>query len=364
MKTQRILISFENPILNKNDKVKLNTPVLNTLFKDFNSNKDNSVKPLNYNTIIGGTIKGLEQYNKNINEYILKWNSKTLINTLKNKSNTLNVNTLNNLDKDMLNISSKPLNENKVTKTFVYDYLKSISIFNSPQSQRGGNLFTSQEQIGYNFNYINYFKPEKLYKLIFSSFISMNSVISEPVYQETPNEMIIYINIFLFKSNTRNTNKLQTNNLNERFLEINQNKLRILCKILSRYFKKPVNLQIVKVHYSYFDSNIFVNLLQKVINKISLRNLMIKFFKKAIIKNPSRLRKNSLSNIPSVLTGIKIRVAGRLLTHRVVPRQTIKNVRRGALARGKINLLSTSRITSKNKRGAYSITVSTGQNIN
>jgi hypothetical protein len=71
------------------------------------------------------------------------------------------------------------------------------------------------------------------------------------------------------------------------------------------------------------------------------------------------LNENSNYDIPSVNSGIKIKVAGRLMTQSVVPRKTVKTIQRGALARGKVFFADNSRFTNKNKRGSYSITVST-----
>jgi hypothetical protein len=72
-------------------------------------------------------------------------------------------------------------------------------------------------------------------------------------------------------------------------------------------------------------------------------------------------RKIIVTKIPSFLSGINIKIAGRLLTQRVIPRKTINIVRRGALSRIKINYLDKARYTNKNKRGAFSITITTGQ---
>jgi hypothetical protein len=101
-----------------------------------------------------------------------------------------------------------------------------------------------------------------------------------------------------------------------------------------------------------------------MINKIKLRIIIRKLFEKAVIKNLNKITgKTKLNIIPAFLSGINIRVAGRLLTHRVIPRQTLKITRRGASARGKINYSDVARYTNKNKRGAFSITVSSGQNF-
>lgn len=399
-----LLCSYEKPIKNKHEKLNSNTPEFNKLLKNLNYDPNSTNNNLNYKNILETVVGYLGNYSVNLNKFSSKWGSYKLVTQIKfakakkelldlereQKAMVIKNNLKNSMFKSLVmpKVEVNKPSASKINQKIVYDYLKSISIFNSTHNNK---LLSSKEQVAYNFNYLNYFKPEKLYKIILSSFISMNSLISEPVFQETPNEMVIHIFMYSFKTNNmrlknkfspfkktnsstlnkfvfNNTLSNASNNLetqSERFIEINKNKLNILCKILSYYFKKPVTLHIVKLYYPYFDSNIFVNLLQKVINKITIRRLMLKFFKKAVIKNPTRLkRKNSLSKIPSVLSGIKIRSAGRLLTHRVVPRQTIKNVRRGALARGKVNILNTSRITNKNKRGAYSITVSIGQNIN
>ena len=100
-----------------------------------------------------------------------------------------------------------------------------------------------------------------------------------------------------------------------------------------------------------------------MINKIKLRIIIRKLFEKAVIKNLNKINSNYKNNcIPAFLSGITIKVAGRLLTHKVVPRQTIKITRRGALAKGKINFSDVARFTNKNKRGAFSVTILSGQN--
>jgi hypothetical protein len=212
----------------------------------------------------------------------------------------------------------------------------------------------------------------------------MNSLISKPILDNTPNKVIIHLFFFQFDFNKTdskfnntgprfirgiqlNRNSMETETLKKnKFITINHKKLDSICKILSIYFKKPVELQLVKLNYPYLDSNIFVNLLGLMINNIKIRQIMKRFFRFAIIKNIAKLSGNKffrISKIPSFLSGIKIKIAGRLLTQRVVPRKTVKIVRRGAFARGKVNFLDIARYTSKNKRGAFSITVTSGQNL-
>lgn len=142
-------------------------------------------------------------------------------------------------------------------------------------------------------------------------------------------------------------------------------KFKKLCDLLSHLFKKPVQLDLIRLHYPYKDSQILVNLLAIMINKIKLRIIFRKLFEKAVIKNVNKLTDNNKVNIlPAFLSGINIKVAGRLLTHKVIPRKTVKFIKRGSSAPGKINFSDVARYTHKNKRGAYSITVLSGQNLN
>lgn len=101
------------------------------------------------------------------------------------------------------------------------------------------------------------------------------------------------------------------------------------------------------------------------INKIKLRRIVKKFISKLVKNNSTN---NSIINksnqlIPSALSGIKIKVAGRLLTQRVIPRKTVKIISSGAISRGKSMFVETSRFTNKNKRGAFSLTVSIGHRL-
>jgi hypothetical protein len=100
-----------------------------------------------------------------------------------------------------------------------------------------------------------------------------------------------------------------------------------------------------------------------ICNIFKYRIIIRKLFNLTIIKKPTKFvaqRKSRSSLIPSLLSGIKIRLAGRLLTQRVIPKLTVKTIQRGTLARGKTNLINSARFTNKNRRGAYSITVSIG----
>lgn len=293
--------------------------------------------------------------------------------------------------KENLKIESKPI---------INQYLKEMSIYNM---KRKGLFIQYSKFIGFNFNKENNKLYKDLYKFISSTFKSMYCLISKPVFIITPDKIIIQLFYYLFIPNIlklkkfykykssfysalgkkewynrkkkikKQYSKFRKIKLNVRIklrnlsnitlTKIFSNKFRILCLNLNKIFNKPVELDLIRLHYPYNDSNILVNLLGIMINKIKFRIILRRLFEKAVIKNLNKLNGHKLNIIPAFLSGITIRVAGRLLTHKVVPRQTVKITRRGALAKGKINFKDIATYTNKNKRGAFSITVKSGQNF-
>lgn len=309
------------------------------------------------------------------------------------------------------NTNNKGVN---ISKPILHQYLKEMSIYNI--SKKGIFIFYSI-LTGFNFNKENNKLYKNIYKLLAASFKSMYCLISKPVFISTPDKIVIQLFYFLFIPNIlklkkfykytttgkgeaysgfnyknmerkstsyalslKRKNKIKRQYSKFRKIKINvriklrnlsnvaltkvfSNKLKFLCLILNKIFKKPVELDLIRTHYPYNDSNILVNLLGIMINKIKLRIIIRRFFEKAIIKNVNTLYTNKLKFIPAFLSGVTIRVAGRLLTHKVVPRRTVKMTRRGASATGRINFKDVATYTNKNKRGAFSITVKSGQNF-
>jgi hypothetical protein len=347
----------------------LNNYIYNKKNKLTNISKTNSKLNLNlisFQKLLEFNLKELNTYNKNLSLYISNLNNKNLIINIKKNpiskidlilspENNILLNTTNeNYEKYIKLLKRKEiklLNNNK-TQNFS-KYIKSININNSINKDK---LFTYTQQIIYNFKSIDNKLIKKIYLFLFYSFISMNSLISKPIFEITPNKIIIHLYLYLFKE--KNIKNLNNNNT---FIKTNQLKLNIISKILSKFFNKSVELDLVRLYYPYFDSNIFINLLNILINKIQIRIIMQTFFKKAFIKNPINFFINKKSNnILSLLSGIKLKIGGRLMTHRVVPKQTIKIIRKGALTRGKIKFLDKARYTNKNRRGAFSLTLSIG----
>ena len=339
------------------------------LSKDNNNNKINLILPKINNSLLNFNLKGLNLYNISLKSYISKYNFTNLILNIKQKCNK---DLITNKYPNLISIENKSSsqcsasagsntiipNNNKIYDSFkLHNYLEKININN--KTYINNNSINYVKYIDYkNISINNLFlslRSTYLYDLLFNSFLSMNTLISKPVFEIKNEKVIIHLFIYLL------INKNKRVNINNSFTTINKLKLDILCQILSHIFKKPVQLDLVRLYYPYFDSNIFVNLLSKIINILQVRVIMKRFFKKAIIRNPIKIAKNNLIvKIPSLLSGINIRIGGRLLTQRIIPRKTVKTIKKGTLSKGKINFLDEARYTNKNKRGAFTLVVSIG----
>lgn len=167
-----------------------------------------------------------------------------------------------------------------------------------------------------------------------------------------------------------------------------KNSLDKLCLIFEKIFNKKVEFEIIKAQLPFQDSNILAQILGYNANKYKFRQMLKILIPRAVIKNPSKeklkfstptndrclasrediitgveLKQAVTASLPqshsiSYLSGMNIKLAGRLMTQSMRPRFTVQSFQEGSLARVKIHFIEKSRFTGKNKRGAFSFTVS------
>ena len=248
---------------------------------------------------------------------------------------------------DMLNVfmpSVKKENEMEI-KTNIQKYLKSFTTLDI-ELQKNKNVLYEFNPKTLNSKILN----KKVNKILEYSFFEMSSVISTPLYYITPKYVII--NLFYLVINKKLSNK--------NFLDLNLNKLEGLSTKLSKYFKKPIKLELTQLYSVSHNSQILVNILGKLglFRRNSFSRIIGRFLKHQSHKMMFRSNLNKFSRFATILTGVNIKLGGRLMRGKIVPRRTVKKIQYGSLARSKSNYVTTARLTQKNKRGAFSFTVS------
>jgi len=146
--------------------------------------------------------------------------------------------------------------------------------------------------------------------------------------------------------------------LNKFIIPKNINKLDKLCVILSRIFNKSVKLDLIPLSLPFFDDNILVKAIGILSKKIAVRTIFNLIYRNT--KLFSKITANyqyRYSVTRSFLAGIKIKIGGRLMTQRIIPKISSRVIQRGPTAVGKVTFVDWSRINLKNRRGAHSITV-------
>ena len=192
------------------------------------------------------------------------------------------------------------------------------------------------------------------------SFLKMYSLISKPVYYITPDNL--YINLFFFRLKNKKNKKNKKNLSN--FLNLNSQNLEILSANLSNFISKNVHFDLNRIRKLNLDSNILAHFIARYcdFNKIKFSKIAKRVLRLSKIKNSKKYYSYN-GIIPSFLTGIKIKLGGRLSTQKISARQTVKITQRGSLTRRTTDLVSKSRITGINKKGTFCVTVTIGQKI-
>ena len=374
---------IDNNILNK-----INFP-LNLLV---NNNSNNNIKNLNYIRIISKYNPGLAEIKNNIynfnntklikNIYTLLYsafismrclisqpriyytNDKIFIQLFfypdVNLSKQMKVKWNQNIINKLLNkLSSKSKKEiiNSFKLTYFNSKQKIIKIFNKLN-------FNDQKEVIKNFTI-----PSKKIKNLINIIIKRNESLKMSDSQAQKKITNLFNNTFInynkpihYCEENFNKNNLQNNSI---FLIIYNQKLNNLTQLLSNIFNKPVQLELIRLHYPFYDPNIIVNLLSYFSENIKIRRLLGKIYKSALITKPTAIiQRKRFSVIPGYLTGLTIKFAGRFPTQKIVPRKTVKTEKIGSLARKKAVLIETARFSNKNRRGSFTISVSTGLYLN
>jgi hypothetical protein len=256
-------------------------------------------------------------------------------------------------------------------------------------------------------NNLNKLVTDNVYKLLFNFFKSIYCLISKPVFITTPDKIKIQLFYFLcipkFLINKTVIRKGKgkgkafggIGNYNSKDLNVKVNlkrltqsnltkvyphKFKLICAILSKFFNKNVELELIRLHQPYYDSNILVNFLALIINKKNIGACIQRLYNSNIIKaNKAGLHlQQAYNNLQSLsvadkaattpkpaayLSGLNIQISGRLMREPIIPRITTKKFEKGFTAKGKINYFDLARFTHKNRKGAFTITVKSGQNF-
>jgi hypothetical protein len=346
-KNKLIFYNYKNYTLNK---IKYIIKVLKSSFKYNNNNY------FNKNIFIEIKYKNLIKYT-----YLGEINNKL---SLKNEDKVINLNNYK-ITEELLKLNKDKVNNLKYFvinnyKLQNFNLIKNlVSIFKwylvlTPyllKLKNSDDIRISEIRV---INIINKFKASQLKKKLTTKF----------KFRRRINDMAYWFKKLRKK---RRKNKIKKKlfllakvNINRLF----KFKFKTLTDLLSDKLNNNIQLELIRLHYPYKNSNILANFLALLINRIKFIRLTRKIIKYSIVKrfNNSKLL-NTDSKFPSYLSGFKIKIGGRLMKYRVVRKRTVKLVQRGASSIGKVNYTDWGRFTNKNRRGAYSITVSTGQNF-
>lgn len=281
------------------------------------------------------------------------------------------INNLNNIQ------PSTPITKAHKTAISMGNLINNICNIQQPNSltQNYFYFYNNSKKYQY-FKLIN--NANRILNYFFGTFYAL---ISRPVYLFTQNKLIIFINYYLPKTSKRLSRRFvwKYNKLPSNSAKGFKPELKTLIQNLSKLFNFKVELQLNRLNYPYQDSLILAKLLALGSNLNRFRSLMALIIKKSLVitrdlkedkKNEdfynvviNRKKIKIHKSVPTVLTGLKVRISGRLLTERVMPKKTINQKEIGGFTRDKNSLVDYAIFNSKNKRGSYSVKVWTTSKV-
>jgi hypothetical protein len=346
---------------------------INTNFKLSPINDLSIIRKYTNKGTIDISIEQIENGNKEIDlESIRHVNSKKVSKNLEKvielSDKIINKSELNLLNKNNLNLFNSENLNNNLTETTLkksnsifkneQQYIKLITPFNYKLANFSNNMYTFTNRPFKQINKILYI----LYLICKSAFLIMSSLISKPIVSINPK--LMKITLFFYWKPLREI--YYSSKSHSKFLILHINKLEKLVNLLSKLFKKSIELELIRIYSPQNESNILANLIGNLSNFIKFRNIYMRLLKLSKTKNIYKGFKSRFSNnsIPSFLSGIYLKLAGRVLTQKSQKRVKSKIVQKGSLAKTKASLISTNRFVNKNKKGSFSITIKTGHIIN
>jgi len=188
-------------------------------------------------------------------------------------------------------------------------------------------------------------------KLIENFFSPIRALASKPTFtvltqaNHTSRKAPVVVNVFYYIANKEQA--LSTSTINS------------LGQVLSRLFNRPVELRLVRLYYPYLNSYILAQYIAINSNRYNFTRIQRAIFVSLRAVKAKALQDNKSDAkglLPAYITGMKIRVSGRLVTQRSVPRQSVQTAQIGSFS-GNNNIIDYSSYTSKNKKGAYTVKV-------
>jgi hypothetical protein len=178
-------------------------------------------------------------------------------------------------------------------------------------------------------------------KLIAHFFSPINALRGKPVFTITADSVIVHVFYYIPVSGQA----------------LNNNTVNNLGNALSSLFGRPVELRLVKLQYPYLNSFILAQYIALNTQDYTLVQIVRRIFGSIAPLKYTQSNKALISDLPSHIVGIKVRVSGRLITERSRPRQTVQTAQIGSFAKDNLSLVDSASFTTKNKKGAFTIKV-------
>jgi Mitochondrial ribosomal protein (VAR1) len=248
------------------------------------------------------------------------------------------VNLINNGPRSSLSIYSKNKDRNDLTNLFKLNNRLGTSTAKSKSAILVNNFNSILKKFSSVFEKI--FKKQVIFQIIKLQHPFHNSNILAQVLGSNASKYKFkrLIKILVPRAVIINPSETQTN-----YFEIREEERK------ARRFKTNMTNSYLNSPFFNYNHDNFNNLLLQLLSSDSANQMPL--------LNNNQFNNNKKSIFNSYLSGINVRLGGRLITEGLRPRFTVQTKQEGTIARGQVQVIERSRYTGKNKRGSYSFTI-------
>ena len=289
---------------------------------------------------------------------------------------------LNNFNTDIKNIqnNTQEINTNNLRyylnllTNFEYSLLNNYNMYRFNKTNK--YVFAMKKAakfLNVAFNSKGCFISRPSFNLIITNNDIENEIINNLRQNQTSTKVVI--NFFYYVKTSEVYNSIVQND-NARILsDLFGEKFIYLTDYLTNLFNTEVELNMTRLYLPHQDASILVQALNVESYSNKFIRMISRLFKIMNIDNSNKseifdelnllaIGKNNYTSYPSNVSGVSVKLAGRPLNERIIPRLTVKRAQRGSFNRLNAKMIEKSIYTDKTRKGAYSFTVTLSQKFN
>jgi hypothetical protein len=195
-------------------------------------------------------------------------------------------------------------------------------------------------------------------KIIDSSFTAVQAIPSKPLYNVTSD--FVVVTTYYYVSDSKHA--------------VSDSVINSTAELLSDLFRVPVQVEAVRLHHPHLDAHVLARYISMNSAHITFSKILEQLWATNVISQPVPTEEENKGLlvlpptgggvvVPTYLTGVKVKLSGRLDNERSTPRQSVQEAQVGTFSSKAVHHTDRASYTSKNNKGSFTVKVWLAQSL-